>query len=173
MDERFKGKGVWVAAGLLAVVFLCLMLCGLGAMVTSLFGSGRAYGPVPQASAPSGGEGAIAPQAYYGPLGVAHPFGMASFGLGMLFRMLFFGLILVLLIGLIRRLFWGPRHWYPGYHRPYYPGKPPKGEPGEGHPHPGWGPWARHWHEHWSEGRDPIGEESQPGDPDLAQEGTE
>lgn len=34
MDERFKGKGMWIGAAALAVIFMCVMLCALGAMGT-------------------------------------------------------------------------------------------------------------------------------------------
>jgi hypothetical protein len=43
MDERFRGKGIWVIAGIMGIVFLCLMLCGLGAMVTTFTRSEAVY----------------------------------------------------------------------------------------------------------------------------------
>ena len=106
-----------------------------------------AYGPAPQIQAPAGEDGAAAPQSHYyghGPLGMGRhggfgPFGILGFGIGLVFRLLFFGLLLVLLLGLIRRFFWGPRHW-----RHAYPGGPPKGKKWKGTHHHPRGPWA--WH---------------------------
>ena len=38
MDERFRGKELWIGLGALGIVFLCVMLCGMGAFLTiSLF----------------------------------------------------------------------------------------------------------------------------------------
>lgn len=163
MDERFRGKGVWIGLGALAIIFLCLMLCGLGTM--AMFATSRD----PVYVQPPAGEGGVAPPpAQYspGPWGMARhggfgPFGIISFGLGMLFKLLFFGLFLFLLLGLVKRLFWGHRrgglhHW----------GKPPQGKGWKDHPHAAWGPWAwRCWGEHWGPEAESTGEE---GDPDTA-----
>lgn len=168
MDERFRGRGIWVAAGGLAIIFLCLMLCAMGAMATMFLRQGPAYGVVPQIQAPAGEDGGVAPPITYGPVvgrpAGYGPFGLIGAGIGLLFRLAFFGLLLLLLLGLVRRLFWGPRHWH---HR--HPGKPPKGKP-----YPGWGPWAWHCHgEVGDEEAKPASTEGEPDDPDLAYGGAE
>jgi hypothetical protein len=79
---------------------------------------------------------------------------------------MFFGLVLLLLFGLVRRLFWGHRRWCPPY-----PGRPPEGGEWKGKPH---GPWA--WHHHRKHGGPPPwwGTESEPaaeeGEPNEAEE---
>ena len=169
MDERFRGKGIWVAAGGLAIIFLCLMLCGLGAMGTMFMRQG--VQAVPQIQAPAGEEGAVPPPVYYGPgyhAGVG-PFGFIGAGISLLFKLLFFGLLLVLFIGLIRRVFWGPRYW----HHAHW-GKPPQGKEWKGKPYPGWGPWAHHWHRWYGEEQEePASTEGEPDEPDPAYRGAE
>jgi hypothetical protein len=161
MDERFRGKGIWVAAGGLAIIFLCLMLCGLGAMGTMFLRQGPEYAVVPQGQPPVAEEGAVQPPVYYGPVAGRHvgvgPFGFIGAAIGMLFKLLFFGVLVLLLFGLVRRLFWGPRYWH---HR--HPGKPPRGKP-----YPGWGPWA--WHCYGEAAED----EGEPDEPEPAYGGTE
>ena len=105
MDERLGGKGLLVGFGALAIIFLCLMLCGLGAMATFWMRSGPMYGEG-YIQPPSGEEGAVPPQVYYGPGGVGRhvgygPLGIVGFGFSLLFKLLFFGLLLLLLVGLI------------------------------------------------------------------------
>ncbi len=151
MDERFRGKGLWIGLGALAVVFLCLMLIGFAAMATLAPRLAPAYGAVPQVQPPAGTEGGAVPAPYYGyaPLrghlggGL---FGVIGFGIGLLFKFLFFGLLLLLLFRLVRHLFWGPRHWGYRHCGPYWGGKPPAGEEGEKPTGPPWGPRA--WHHH-------------------------
>jgi hypothetical protein len=165
MDERFRGKGLWMGLGVLAIVFLCVMLCGAGALGTMFMSrSGPVYGVVPQVQPPTGDEGAV-PPAYYGPgYGVPHV-GFSPFGF--LFKLAFAGLFLLLLLGLIKRIFWGPRHW----HRHHW-GGPPRGKAWGDKPHPGWGPWA--WHgcgqEEESEAQ-PRGEEGESGSGEFAYSG--
>jgi len=174
MDQRFRGKKLWIGLGALAIVFLCLMLCGLGAMAMVT----TSRGPVVQP--PAGEEGAAPPPTHYGhgPLGMGRsvgwgPFGILSFGLGLLFKLLFFGLLLLLLIGLAKRLFWGHRAWCP----PYW-GQPPEGKEGEDKPYAAWGPWAWAWYQckHWGpppwrgSEPEPSDEEGEPDQPCSAEE---
>jgi hypothetical protein len=75
------------------------------------------------------------------------PFGFIFGAIGALFKLAFFGLLLLLGLGLVKRLFFGHRCWGPP------PGwRPPGGKEGEGKPYAawGWGPraWHRH-HRHW------------------------
>jgi hypothetical protein len=165
MDERFRGKGIWVGLGVLAIIFLCLMMCGAGVMVMLGTRVGPAYGVVPQVQPPAAEEGAAPPAIYHG-YGGSGLFAVLSSGIGLLFKLLFFGLILFLLFGLARRLFWGHRHWCPPY-----PGQPPEGKDWKGQPH---APWA--WHHYRQHGRPPPwwSTESEPaadeGEPNEAEE---
>jgi hypothetical protein len=156
MDERFRGKELWIGLGALGIVFLCVMLCGMGAFMTLVSRPGPVHMPVPQVQPPTG-DGSVAPPPAtyygYGPMG-APRFGGFSF-IGGLFRLAFAGLLLLMFIGLIKRIFWGRRRW--GYHHcgpggkmhgpwsPHYKGGPPGGKEWKGKPHAGWGPWG--WHE--------------------------
>jgi hypothetical protein len=149
MDERFRGKKHWIGLGALAVIFLCLILCGLGAMAMVMVRSGPACGVVPQVQPPVSQEGAAPPAIYYGPMGMgwfghSGPFGFILGGIRLLFGVALFGLFLLLIAGLVRRVFWGPRSWCP----PYWC-RPPQGKEGEGKPQEQ-GPWAWHHHRrHW------------------------
>ena len=153
MDERFRGKGMWIGLGALALVFLCVMMCGLAVMAMMGLSTGADY-IVP----PAGEEGAAPPPAAYGygPLArggaIAHgPFGFLFTVLGGLFKLAVLCLLLLVGIKLVMRLFWGhgycgPRHW----------GKRPKGEEGD------WGPPWHAWHRHrrqWGPGWQPPGED--------------
>jgi hypothetical protein len=166
MNEQLRGKGIWIGLGGVAIIFLCLMLCGMGAMVTLFTRPEPAYAPAPYVQPPSGEEGVAPPPSYYhggGPLGKgAHghggPFGFFFGAIGMLFKLAFFGLLLLLLIGFVKRLMWGPRHWSYKHCGPHHWGKPPKGKEWKGRPHPPWGPWA--WHGH----AEPRGAEGEPAD---------
>ena len=172
MDERFRGKRIWVIAAIVGIVFLCLMLCGLGAMVTTFTRSEVVY-----MQPPVDEGGAVPPQVYQGPLGmgryVGHgPFGLLASGVGLLFKMVFLGLLLLLLFGLAKRLIWGPRHWHPRHWGPRYADMPLKGKAWKGPPH-AWGPWAWHHDKPWEAEDEPADEEDQPEDPDLAYGGAE
>jgi hypothetical protein len=161
MDEHYRGKRIWIGAGALAIILLCVMVCGLGAMAMVAGRSGPVYGVQP----PTGEGSAVPPQATYGhgPLGMGRyggfgPFGIIFFGIGLLFKLLFFGLILLVLLGVARRLFWGHGPW--GAH---YWGRPPAGKEWKGRPHAPWGPWA--WHCHggpWEQEAEPSGEKDEP-----------
>jgi hypothetical protein len=154
MDERFYGNKRWIGLGALAIIFLCVMLCALGALGTMFMRSAPAYAPAPYVQ-PEVEEGAAPPATYYdghGPLGMGTHgrtgfFGVIGAGIGMLFKLAFFGLLLLLLLGLVKRIFWGPRYWG---HRHWGPpgGKPPTGKDWEEwkRKHRAWGPWAWHCH---------------------------
>lgn len=133
MDERsgsgLRRRKLWVGLGAVAVVFLCLAVCGLAALF---------LGPVRAAS----GHWAFD--------GVHPPFlgryaGWGLLGISVALRLLFFGLLLLALILVLRRVLWGhhtkdPRFW----------GGQPGGR-GEGAGHRGawdsetWHQHARHW----------------------------
>jgi hypothetical protein len=165
MDERFRGKVHWVALGVAAIVFLCVMLCALGVFSMLLIRSDAVY------VQPSTGEEGAAPPASYGPFQAGHyahwePFGIIGAGLSLAFKLLLFGLLLLLFFGLFKRLLWGHRYWCP----PYW-SKPPKGQEGEGKPGSAWGPWTWHHHHHrphwgpppgWAPRSEPVGDESEP-----------
>jgi hypothetical protein len=155
MDERFKGKRMWLGFGALAVIFLCVMLCAFGAIATMFTRHTPLYGQVPYVQAPAGEEGAAPPATYHGPVGVrGHdnfgPLGLIGAGLGLIAKLLFFGLLLALLFGLVRHLFWGRRWRYGHWGPPCPPGVPPTGDQGADAPPAGWGPPAWHHHgKHW------------------------
>jgi hypothetical protein len=166
MDERLREKKHWIVLGALAIVFLCVLLCALGAFGMLVVRSGPAY-----VQPPTGEEGVVPPTMYHGrgPLSMGQyggwgPFGIIGFGFSLLFKLAFFGLLLLLLFGLIRRLFWGRRHPWP----PYW-GKPPQGKEGEKGSGAAWGPWAwhhhrKHWGPHpgWGAEPEPAGREGEP-----------
>jgi hypothetical protein len=117
MDERFRGKRLWIGLGALAIIGLCLMLF-LGTMAAFvLLRSSSAYGTVPhmeQVQPPTGQEEGAVPQLRYGPgsWGIGRHHGRVR--LGLLFMgalcvlpLLFFGLIALLAVGLARRRCWG------------------------------------------------------------------
>lgn len=156
MDERFRGKGLWIGLGGVALIFLCVMMCGLGTMATMFMSRGADY-VVP----PAVEEGAPPPPAAYGHGPVARggsfahgPFGFLGSVLGGLFKLAVFGLLFLVIIKMVMRLLWrhracGPRHG----------GKPPAGDPGD------WGPPWRAWHKHhrhWGPGCGPPGKASPP-----------
>jgi hypothetical protein len=172
MDERFRGRGIWVIAGIVGIVFVCLTLCGLGAMVTTFTRSEAVY-----IQPPVDEGGAVPPQVYQSPFGMGRSaghglFGLLASGIGLLFKMAFLGLLLLLLLGLVKRLLWGPRHWQPRHRGPHYGHQPPKGKTWRGQPH-AWGPWAWHHGKPWEAEDEPADEEGEPEDPDLAYGGAE
>lgn len=151
MDERFRGKTMWIGLGAVAIVFLCVALCGFGAMATLFLRSGSTYEVVPYVQPPAGEEGAVPPPVQYGhgPVGLGRhdgwgPLGILGSGISLIFKLLLLGLLLLLLFGLVKRLLWGRWSWCPPYwHRS------PEGKEGESKPQ-GQGPWAWHHHrKHW------------------------
>jgi hypothetical protein len=160
VDERFRGKGIWVGLGALAIVFLCVMMCG---MVASLAGPRSAVYVQPPVAEQSG---AVPPPAIYGygPGGISRtgavgPFGFVLGAIGALFKLAFLGLLLLLGLGLVRRVFWGHHCWGPppGWRPPM----PPQGGNAASAP---WGPWG--WHRHRRTWGPPPwwGPEPEPGD---------
>jgi hypothetical protein len=152
MEERFGRKRLWIGLGALGLIFLCLMACGL-LTVVGLVPRPAAVVPQPGATLgqPQGSEdGAVPPaQAYdYGrPAAGWFPggglLGLLAYGISLLFKVAFWGLLLMLLLGLVRRLFWGPRHrCSPGSHEHW-----------KEHPHAGWSAW----HSHGADFRDKSG----------------
>ena len=147
MDERFRGKGLLIGLGAMAIVFLCILLCGMGAMFAGPRSQVYVQPPVAQeSSAPP------PPPALYGHgpagvgrYGVAGPLGFIFGAIGALFKLAFLGLLLLLGLGLVKRFFFGHRCWGPP------PGwKPPEAQEGEGKAYAAWGPRAWHrYHRHW------------------------
>jgi hypothetical protein len=139
MDERFRGKGLWFGLGALALIFLCLLL--MAGAISAVLAPSRVV-PV-YVQPPAGGEGAVQPAVTYGP-GLL---GGLVFGIKMLLKLVFLGLLLCLLFGVGRRLFWGPYRWWPHYCAPVPSGRGWEGRPGGGaQPH---FPERRHWHHPW------------------------
>lgn len=166
MDEGIDRRRLqWFGVGAAGLIFLCLMLCGLGAMSMLLFRSGPAQGVVPYVQPPPGQEGGVVPPPIYNQVPPAMgrwvgygPLGFLSAGVGLVFKLLVTGMLLLLFIGLVKRLFWGHRHGR--WHRW---GMPPRGEEGKGKPYAAWGPWA--WHcrgEHWGPPPEPGAENDEP-----------
>jgi hypothetical protein len=161
MDKEFRQRRTWLIVGVAAIIFLCLAVLGMGAMAAVLGRSGIVgAGPLAEM------ERGVPPQVYHGFGGIGRHggvgvFGLLGFGLGLLFKFVFFGLLLLLLIGLIRRLFWGPRHWHPRYMGPHHRGKPPKGAEWKHRPH-AWGPpWTWHGHGEPEEVEDEFADEEE------------
>lgn len=155
MDERFRKHKHWFGLGALLLIFLCIMLCAFGALATMFTRSAPGYGAVPYVQAPAVEEGAAPPATYqgHGPLGRHSgfgPLGLIGAGIGLIFKLLLFGLLLVLLLGLVRRIFWGHRWSYGHWGPPCPPGAPPRGDKGADAPASGWGPPPWHHHgKHW------------------------
>ena len=158
MDEKFRRNKHWFGLGALLIIFLCVALCGLGAMATMFTRSAPGYGAVPYVQPPAAEEGAAPPATYYGHGPLGHHgggglFGIIGAGIGLIFKLAFFGLLLLLLLGVVKRIFWGHHfgryaHWGP----PSPPGKPWPGKKGEGESrdYAQWGPHAWHRHfKHW------------------------
>jgi hypothetical protein len=147
MDERFRDKRHWIGLGALVLIFSCVALCALGAM--GMVGMSMMRSEPAYVQPPAGEEGAVPPQTYYGhgPLGrfgSAGPFGLLGSGIHLIFKLLLFGLLVMLLIGLVKHLFWGHRWGWAAYR-----GQPPKSGKAESKPGT-WGPWAWHHHrKHW------------------------
>jgi len=162
MDEGFEKNKRWIGLGALAIIFLCVGLCMFGAMATMMFRSVPAYAPAPYTQAPAVEEGAVPPPLPYqghGPLGMGRgghrggPVGLLFGFVGGLFKLGFLGLLMLLFLGLVKRIFWGGRCF-----APHPPGKAWKHKAWK-HKQHGWGPpWT--WHEHGP----PCGPEGEPAD---------
>ncbi|MBN1659919.1 MAG: hypothetical protein JXA93_16065 [Anaerolineae bacterium] len=158
MDEVLRRKRLWIGLGIIGMIFLCVMTCALGALLTLMPWHSVANAPAPYV-APQADEGGAAPQVYQGPMVGRHsgfgPLGIVGLGFRLLLKLLFFGLLLVLGLRLMRHLLGGPRHWCAPYWGPYYQGRPPKGAPEGGERETGWGPppWVhkawQHHRPHW------------------------
>lgn len=157
MDERFGRKGLWIGLGAAALIFLCLMLMAGAAFVAVLAPSRVA--PV-YVQPPTAGEGALQPPAvYYGGSG---PSGGLFSGVAMLFKLAFLGLFLLLLLGVVRRLAWGPHHYWAHGGAPVPPSHGGEGAAGGWHGH-----WPHSWGPRPSRGPAPgraRGENEEPGD---------
>jgi hypothetical protein len=169
MDERFRGKALWIGLGALAIIFMCLMLCGLGTMAMFTTRSGPVY--LPPAS---GEEGAIPPQVYHdsapgglGRHGGVGIFGMVFRGIGLIFMLGFSALLFLLFLGLIKRVLWGHSHWGPP-HRWM-----PKDKEWKGRPHTARGPWPWHPRHRWAMEDEPADEEELTDTPDPDSEDLE
>jgi hypothetical protein len=158
MDEVVRRKGVWIGLAVTGTILLCVMACALGALVSLMPRQAVTYAPVPYVVPDAGKEGA-APQVYQAPVITSHaavgPLGIVGFGFRLLLKLLFFGLLLMLGLRLMRHLLWGPRHWCAPYWGPYYHGGPPRGAQEGDEAETGWGPppWVhrawRHHRRHW------------------------
>ncbi|MFC2023391.1 hypothetical protein ACFLT5_01485 [Chloroflexota bacterium] len=168
MDERFRGTGMWIGLGAAAIVFMCLIMCVFGAVASVTTGRAPAYVQPPMAE-----EGAAPPPATFGytPFGMGRhagygPFAFIAGGIGLAFKLLFLGFLLLMFAGLLKWLCWGRRHWH---HR--YPATAPQGEGDRATSSAPWGPWAWHCHgrRRWPPHGHPApsqGGDQQEGEPD-------
>jgi hypothetical protein len=170
MDRHFGRRGMWLALGVLALVFLCTMTCIGAAALLSPRGGGV------WVQAPAGEGSAMPPAVYYPGHGIWTSLGA---GVGLLFKLLFFGLLILLLLKLVGRLFWCRWHAVPPYgYGPW--GSTPQGapeggaegsDPGTGGEPPAWARpvWRHHRHRHpwgpppWWESKQPAGPAPQAG----------
>jgi hypothetical protein len=52
MDEKLRGKGIWIALGALALIFLCVALVGLGVIAAFVPTRTVGYAVAPQIQEP-------------------------------------------------------------------------------------------------------------------------
>lgn len=145
MEKRSRRTGLWIGLGALIIIAMCVMLTGLGTLLMLRGHSGPAQGMVPQVQAPATEQGGAVPAPYYshhsmGRFGGFGPLGFIGFGIRMIFRLVFFGLLLAVFVGLTKCLFWGRRHRWAHCH-----GKAPEGEDEEWGPMP-WHGLHKNWH---------------------------
>jgi hypothetical protein len=170
MDERFRGKGLWIGLGALALIGLCAVLCLAAAAFFALH-PGQAHRVALDVQPTAVQEGGAVPSTYYGPAwGMDRPRGFGPvrlfFRAGLcILPLLFLGLSFVVVICLARRRCWGHGHW----------GPPPGTQPPEGQNRGG--PWAWHHHGHpWGPppgpgpAPEPPGEQGESEEPDTAGE---
>ena len=169
MNERFRGKGLWIGLGALALVGLCVVLC-LAAAAFFALRPGQVHRVALDVQPTAVQEEGAVPPTYRGPFG----WGMdRSRGFGpvrLLFKaglcilpLLFFGLIFVVVICVARRRCWGHGHW----------GPPPGAKSPDGQSPCGpWG-WRHHGHP-WGPppgpAPEPPSEQGEPEGPDTAGE---
>jgi hypothetical protein len=172
MDERFRGRGVWIGLGAAAILFMCLLMCVLGAFTSVTTGRAPVY-----VQPPVGEEGVVPPPTSYGHThfglgrhGGYGPFSFIAGGISLAFRLLILGCLLLLFAGLLKRLCWGRRHW-----PAHYGGMPPRHEDDPDRHDSPWGPWAwhghgrRHWPPHGRPSQAPS-DDQQEGEPDGPRE---
>lgn len=148
MDKYFGRKGMWIVLGVLALLFLCIVAGCLG---TATLFAPRQGGVWMQA--PASEDGAAPPMAFYPAHGRWGPLGIVGAGLGLVFKLLFFGLLVLLLLKLVGRVIFGHCHPYRGYWYGPWRTAPQGGPEGEAAPEAdaAWGPspWRRHaWRHH-------------------------
>jgi len=168
MDERFRDKRLWLGLGGLAIIFLCIAMCGLSAMAMFTLRQGPAYAPAPYTQPPAAEDGTAPPPGYYGygPLGAGRHSGFSPFGF--IAKLFLAGLFALLLLGLLKRILWGgwycgPHGWREFHHWHRRPGGPvaPEDKEWKGGVHGAWGPpWT--WHGH---GQDAEAGTDQPAEP--------
>jgi len=167
MDEQFRRNKLWIGVAAVVILFMCVALCGLGAMASIGARSSTVY-----LLPPTSEEGAAPPPIYnagpassgLGSRAYTGPFSFIFGAVGFLFKVAFLGLILLLLLGLVRRLFWGPRHGWA-----HVGPRPPCGPESSHRSHPWHGPWA--WHAHgqpWKTEDEPEDVGSDPSETDYS-----
>jgi hypothetical protein len=164
MERHFDRRGKWFALGLLALVFLCIVACIGAATLHALRPAGIWMQP------PAVEGGAVPPTVYYPAYGIGAFLGGA---IGLLSKLVFFGLLAVLFLKLVGRLFWGRWHYAYGPWR-CAPEGAAEGEAEAAEPAVGWGArvgkrrtWRHHRHAHswgpppWWGPQPPSGSEAQ------------
>jgi hypothetical protein len=167
---------MWFVLGVLALVFLCILACGAAAAVFAPR-SGGVWVQAPSGAA-DGQAGAVPPATAYHTYGAWGPLGIVGAGLGLLFKLFLFGLLALLLLGLVRRVLWGHRRMCPPYWYGAWRTAPQGGPQGEGEAPDagaGWGPppWKRHawrYHHHHPWGPPPWWGPQPPQPPEQAPE---
>jgi hypothetical protein len=164
MDERFRDKRLWIGLGGLAIIFLCIAMCGLAPMAMFTLRQVPAYAPLPYTQPPAAEDGAVSPPAYYGysPFGGGRHAGFSP--LGFIASLFLAGLFALLLLGLLKRVLWGGwcggphrRRGFHHWHRPVAP----EDKEWRGGAHAAWGPpWG--WH---GPGQDAEAGTDQPDEP--------
>lgn len=167
MDKRFGRKGMlWIALGLVALLFLCLVVACLGAATVFAPRQGGVW-----MQPPAGEQGAVPPAQFYPLHGTWGPLGVVGAGLHLLLKLFLFGLLVLLVVRLVGWLFWG--RWRACPPHGYGPWKgAPQGAPGDEAGEPG-SAWRRHpWHHHhrhwgpppWWAPRPPAAPEAEAGE---------
>lgn len=126
MDKRFRDKRLWIGLGGLAIVFLCIAMCGMASLAMFTLRQGPTYAPVPYSQPPAADDGTLPPPPNlgyggYGPLGIGRHSGFSPFGF--IAKLFVAGMVALLALGLLKRVLWGGRHcarhhWH-GHHYRY------------------------------------------------------